>query len=194
MLPTLNDPTFQTVAKRLQAPGSTESFLDVGCCLGHVVRHLIAECGVPSHRLYGLDLQARFLDLGYELFRDQEASKATFVCGNMLGDDPRLEEQLGGRVDIIYASAFFHLFEREDQKKAAKRMVGFLKPDSPRAIVFGFNGGPKIPGWEKYVLDEEAWRQMWEEVGHETGTSWKMETTVDERHDWIQVRFTVHRS
>ncbi|KAI1752762.1 hypothetical protein F4782DRAFT_499965 [Xylaria castorea] len=190
--PTLQDPLFQTVSKRLRAPGSAETFLDVGCCLGHVVRQLTAE-GVSSERLYGIDLQARFLDFGYDLFRDRDSNRATFVSGDMLREEyPRLEE-LMGKIDIIYASAFFHLFEREDQINAAKRMVGFLKPDNQKAMIFGHNGGPKIVGWEKYVLDEETWGRMWDEVGEATGTSWRTEMNVENNDEWIKVRFAVYR-
>ncbi|KAF2964108.1 hypothetical protein GQX73_g9471 [Xylaria multiplex] len=192
MNPTLKDPLFQTVTKRLKSSGSTEAFLDVGCCLGHVIRQLISE-GVPSERLYGTDLQPNFLDLGYDLFRDRDTSKATFVSGDMLREEDPGHETLIGKVDIIYASAFFHLFEREDQIKAAKRMVGFLKPDNQNAMIFGNNGGPKIPGWEKYVLDEMSWRLMWDEVGKATGTSWRTETNVESDDKWIKVRFAVYR-
>jgi ubiquinone/menaquinone biosynthesis C-methylase UbiE len=193
-MPTIQDPLFQIVTARLTAPGSTETFLDVGCCLGHVVRQLIAE-GVSSERLYGTDLQPRFLDLGYELFRDRNRSKnrATFVAGDMLlENDARLEE-LTGKVDIIYASAFFHLFEREAQIKTAKRMVRFLRPENQKAMIFGRNEGPKIVGWEKYVLDAESWRRMWGEVGEATGTCWRTEMDVESTEQWIKVRFGVYR-
>ena len=194
-MPTIQDPLFQGVATRLKAIGSTETFLDVGCCLGHVVRQLIAE-GVSSERLYGLDLQPRFLDLGYDLFRDRDRSKskATFVAGDMLQEDDERLEKLTGRVDIIYASAFFHLFEREAQIKAAKRMVRFLRPENPRAMIFGRNEGPKIVGWEKYVLDTESWRHMWGEVGEATGTRWRTEMDVENSDEWIKVRFGVYRA
>ncbi|KAB5515119.1 hypothetical protein GE09DRAFT_1160989 [Coniochaeta sp. 2T2.1] len=86
---TLQDPQFQTVVARLTASGSMETFLDVGCAFGTVVRQLIAE-GVPSERLFGTDLQPRFLELGHELFRDQESSSATFVAGDMLKEDDAL--------------------------------------------------------------------------------------------------------
>jgi ubiquinone/menaquinone biosynthesis C-methylase UbiE len=180
--------------ERLKAPRSTETFLDVGCCLGHVVRQLIAE-GVSSERLYGTDLQPRFLDLGYELFRDRDRIKnrATFVAGDMLQENDVRLEKLTGKVDIIYASAFFHLFEREDQIKAAKRMVRFLRPENPRAMIFGRNEGPKIVGWEKYVLDAESWQRMWDEVGEATRTCWRTEMDVESSNEWIKVRFGVYR-
>ncbi|KAI0861121.1 hypothetical protein F4860DRAFT_476913 [Xylaria cubensis] len=189
---TLQDPLFETVSKRLRAPESVETFLDVGCCLGHVVRQLNAE-GVPSERLYGTDLQASFLDLGYDLFRDRDSTRATFIAGDMIREEePRLEELIG-KIDIIYASAFFHLFEYEDQIKAGKWMVQFLRPENQNAIIFGNNGGPKIVGWEKYVLDEETWRNMWDEIGEATGTTWKTEMHVENNDEWIKVRFAVYR-
>ncbi|KAI0543397.1 hypothetical protein F4679DRAFT_120070 [Xylaria curta] len=190
--PTLQDPLFETISERLRAPGSVETFLDVGCCLGHVVRQLIAD-GVPSERLYGTDLQASFLDLGYDLFCDRDSNRATFLVGDMLQEEELRLEKLTNKIDIIYASAFFHLFERDDQIKAGKRMVKFLRPENQNAIIFGHNGGPKIVGWEKYVLDEETWGHMWDEIGRSTGTTWKTEMNVESSNDWIKVRFAVYR-
>lgn len=186
---------FQTVAARLKAPASTETFLDVGCCLGHVIRQLIVD-GVSSERLYGTDLQPLFLDLGYELFRDRnkEKSRATFVAGDMLDEDDAGLEELTGKIDVIYASAFFHLFEREGQVKAAKRMVRFFNANNTGAMIFGSNGGPKIQGWEKYVLDAESWQGLWDEVGEATGTSWRTEMEIETSEGWIKVRFAVYRA
>ena len=179
---------------RLTAPGSTETFLDVGCAFGTVVRQLVAE-GVPGERLFGTDLQPRFLELGHELFRDQESNSATFVAGDMLREDDARLDVLDGRIDVIYASAFFHLFEREGQGKAARRMVRFLNPGNPRAMIFGLNGGPKIEGWEKYVLDTDSWRGIWEEVGEATGTTWRTEMDIIENNEnGIRVRFAVYRA
>lgn len=150
----IEDPLFQTITTHLKE--STEIFLDIGCCLGQVIRHLIAE-GISSERLYGTDLQPLFLDLGYDLFRDRSKNKATFIAGDMLqNSDPRLEI-LSGKVDIIYASAFFHLFEREAQVKIAKQMVRFLRPDNPKAMIFGRQGSPKTKEWEKSMLCSESW-------------------------------------
>ncbi|KAK3315548.1 S-adenosyl-L-methionine-dependent methyltransferase, partial [Apodospora peruviana] len=188
-----DDARYQTVAARLKAPGSTETFLDVGCCLGSLVRQLISDGVCRSDRLYGTDLQQRFLDLGYELFRDNDASnKATFVAGDMLDENDERLDVLTGKIDIIHAAAFFHLFEREGQVKAARRMVRFLRPGNPNAMIFGQDGGPKVEGWEKYVLDAESWRSMWEEAGGATGMSFRTETDVSSSDDWIRVQFAVY--
>lgn len=191
---TLQDPQFQAVTARLTAPGSSETFLDVGCAFGTVVRQLIAE-GVPSERLFGTDLQPRLLELGHELFGDRENTSATFVAGDMLKEDDTRLDVLNGRIDIIYASAFFHLFEREDQSKAAKRMVRFLNLQNPKAMIFGLNGGPKVEGWEKYVLDVDSWRGMWDGVGEATGTTWRTEMEIIESNEnRIRVKFVVYRA
>ncbi|KAI1268094.1 hypothetical protein F5Y18DRAFT_377385 [Xylariaceae sp. FL1019] len=191
MTSTVQDPMFQVVTDRLRAAGNTERFLDVGCCLGHVVRQLIVE-GVPSERVYGVDLQPRFLDFGYDIFCDRDKSQATYIAGDMLSQDRDLDV-LKGKVDIIYASAFFHLFERDDQLKAAKRMVEFLNLENPNVLIFGQNGGPKIAGWERYVLDEDSWKQLWDEVGQMTGTSWSTVINSEESEDRITRKFAVHR-
>lgn len=191
---TLQNPQFQAVTARLTAPGSTETFLDVGCAFGTVVRQLMAE-GVSGERLFGTDLQPRFLELGHELFRDAGSSRATFVAGDMLKEGDTLLDVLDGRIDVIYASAFFHLFEREGQVKAARRMVRFLNPRNPGAMIFGLNGGLKIDGWEKYVLDAESWRGVWETVGEVTGTAWRTEMDVVESDEnCIRTRFSVYRA
>lgn len=172
--------------------GSTETFLEVGCCLGEVIRHLIAS-GVPSERLYATDLQPAFLDLGKELFCDGNTTKATYVPGDMLNEGDTTLNDLDGKVDVIYASAFFHLFERHDQVQAAQRMIRFLKPDNPKAMVFGRNEGKKTEESHKYILDGEGWKSVWEEAGEATGTRWRTELVDDGTDSWHLVRFNACR-
>ncbi|KAK5656035.1 hypothetical protein OQA88_5174 [Cercophora sp. LCS_1] len=191
MTSVLEDPAFKIVTTRLTKPGSTETFLDVGCCLGTVIRHLAVE-GVSAERLYGTDLQPGFLELGYELFGDRD-TKATFVAGNMLSDDNSLDV-LTGKMDIIYAASFIHLFERDDQLKAARKMISFLRPDNPKALIFGTNGGFKDEDWQKYVLDADAWQSLWDELGTMTGTRWKTGMDWEETETTVRARFLVHRA
>lgn len=47
------------------------TFLDLGTCLGQDVRKLIFD-GAPVDSVYGTDLLAEFVEIGYDLFRDEE--------------------------------------------------------------------------------------------------------------------------
>lgn len=83
-----------------------------------------------------------------------------------------------GKIDIAYAATFFHVFERSNQVRLAKGIVRFLRTESPLAVVFGRKGGTKVEGWEKYILDEENFRGMWDEVGEAMETKWSVKVHV----------------
>ncbi|KAK0729457.1 hypothetical protein B0H67DRAFT_185 [Lasiosphaeris hirsuta] len=73
-------------------------------------------------------------------------------------------------------------------------MAKFLRPGNPDAIIFGQNEGPKIVGWEKYVLDAEGWHSLWDDVGEVTGTGWRTEMETTENSDeWILAGSGVYR-
>ena len=103
-------------------------------------------------------------------------------------------DRLRGKIDVVHAAYFFHLFERAGQVKAAKRVVGFLNPNNQNVVVFGCNGGPKVVGWENYVLNKKAWQGVWDEVGEATGTAWRTEMHVEETQHTIMVSFAVYRA
>lgn len=192
--PALDDSRFQSVVTRLQRPGSNETFLEVGCLLGTIIRYLATQ-GIRTHRLYGVDLQPGFLNIGYDLFRDKDTSQATFIAADMLERDESLAP-LHGKMDIIYAANFFHLFERHDQIKAAKQMIKLLNKDNPDVLVFGKNQGiaGKDDGWKKYILDAQGWRDLWMQVGAETGTEWTTELELAVDNNWILATFAVRRA
>ncbi|KAI1760090.1 hypothetical protein GGR53DRAFT_523351 [Hypoxylon sp. FL1150] len=176
------DPLYHVALGQLMARSSS-NFLDVGCCVGQVLRQLALD-GVDSSRLYGTDLEPRFLDAGFDLFKDKAKTQATFVSGDMLRDgegDGDLKV-LEGKMGVIHATSFFHLFTWDDQIRAAVRMVRFLDPDDPEAMIFGRNVGTTIPGVregtggsKKYLHNAESWQNLWNEVGKLTGTSWRTE-------------------
>ncbi|KAI0026258.1 hypothetical protein F4780DRAFT_18691 [Xylariomycetidae sp. FL0641] len=153
------DPRYQAALKRLLQPSSSKApadapapaFLDLGCCVGQVLRQL-AFAGVDATRLHGCDLEPRFWEAGYDLFRDRGKLKARFVAGDLLaGDDSQEEDEaepppgdlraLDGKITFIHATSFFHLFSWDDQVRAAARMVRFLDPADPDVMIFGRHVG-----------------------------------------------------
>ncbi|TRX91667.1 hypothetical protein FHL15_007449 [Xylaria flabelliformis] len=167
--------------------------LDVGCCVGQVLRKLAFD-GVDSSRLFGTDVEPRFLDIGYDLFRDRNKFKGGFVIGDILkqqnqggeegGDALDALDALDAKMTFIHATSFFHLFTWDDQVRAAARMVRFLHPDRRDVMLFGRQVGTMLPrdngkaGSDKvYLHNADSWQRLWDEVGQRTGTRWK--TTME---------------
>ena len=204
-----SDPQYRQALGRLLVPRRTDGsggetgvtrLLDVGCCVGQALRQL-AHDGVDPHRLYGVDVEPRFTDLGYELFRDRHRFAATFVVGDLLkvhdddddkgGGSGKGLRMLRGRMDIIYATSFFHLFPWGGQVRAAKRMVGFLKPDDPDVMIFGRQVGTSSPlpaadreaRGQRFLHNAQTWQELWDEVGTLTGTRWRAELEFLDQED-----------
>ncbi|KAG6009710.1 hypothetical protein E4U21_001458 [Claviceps maximensis] len=176
-----NDPYYQQVLFRLKLGGSSDAFLDLGCCVGLVLRQLRHD-GVQGFQLFGTDLHSKFVDVGYDLFQDQDSIGATFVVGDMLDpDDARLDALLG-KVTIIYASSFFHLFNWTQQVYVGQRLVGFLKEGTKNALIYGRHVGttkaaePAISNASlPYLHDKSSFQRLWREIGDLTRTSWVVE-------------------
>jgi SAM-dependent methyltransferase len=184
-------PSYPKVLERLK---SGAVFLDLGCCFGQEIRDLV-RAGVPSKNLYGSDLRQEFWDIGYELFRDKETLESTFYAADIFDESETSPlRQLDGKVDVIYAGSFFHLFSWDQQLRVAKRVVGMLKPVEG-SILVGKQVGRKIggvvphrprPGLTEpsagtmWRHDGESWEKMWKETEEATGTEWDCKTTVEE--------------
>lgn len=164
---------------------SAPIFLDLGCAFAQDLRRLVAD-GVESSRCYGTDLRLDFLELGYELFRDRNTLKSTFIAADIFQTDPPnpLMAQLEGKVDIINASSFFHLFSLEQQKTVARAVVRLLRPrkDSllvgrqKAAAVAGATkprpGAPRLA--DRYWHSEESWKDFWRAIGEEVGVEFEV--------------------
>ncbi|RYP42603.1 hypothetical protein DL767_000127 [Monosporascus sp. MG133] len=181
-----SDPRYKDALNRLLVADSDVAFLDVGCCVGQVLRQLAFE-GVDSSRLYGIDSEPRFISAGYELFRDRDTLKATLVAGDVLasgekGEGDDASRLLNGKMTIIHAMSFFHLFSWQAQVRAAMRMINFLKPDDADVMIFGRHVGTTDPldvegrqGRQRYLHNAETWQDLWDQVGELTGTRWRTE-------------------
>ncbi|KAI0870804.1 hypothetical protein GGS24DRAFT_474051 [Hypoxylon argillaceum] len=153
-------------------------FLDCGCCLGQEVRKLASD-GVPPHRLWASDIEPRFIELGFELFRDADKlPRDHFLCpGDALADttDPSKDQLniLNDKVTILNISAVFHLFDLDEHKRIANRSLRLLRKDtgSPVLILGGHGGGYQPDrhlrgdnGRYRYLHNGETWEALWRDV------------------------------
>lgn len=170
-------------------PGKPEPlYLDCGCCLGQDVRKLVVD-GAPPNRLWASDIEPRFIELGFELFRDADKlPQDHFLCpGNMLIDtDDASKDQLvllNDKVTILHISAVFHLFDLEDQRRVAHRCLQLLRKDTGGPVlIFGGQVGGRttarlehraggVPPRYRYQHSPESWEAFWRDVCG--GSPWK---------------------
>ncbi|CAO2651828.1 Nn.00g001110.m01.CDS01 [Neocucurbitaria sp. VM-36] len=162
-----------------------DQFLDLGCCMGQDIRKIVSD-GAPSEHTHASDLKQDFWDFGYDLFVDKSTLKTTFIQADIMDADSKLNE-LNGKINIVYASSFFHLFDWEGQIKVAKRVIELLKAESG-SLILGRQGGKPVAGDFSHVKKDmtsywhnvESWTKLWEQVGQETGTEWKVEAALGE--------------
>lgn len=125
--------------------------------------------------------------MGYELFADRDTLSCEFITSDIFDDSSELFQRLGEKVDMINAASFFHLFDWDTQVKLAKQVMKLMKP-KPGSIVVGrhvgdYNAGEleaKELGSNIWRHDLDSWRRLWEQVGRETGTDWKVDVTGEE--------------
>lgn len=182
-----NLPAYGTIILPALRSGDA-AFVDLGCCFGQELRWLAAD-GVPSSCMVGVDVLPDFWELGLEIFRDRHKMQGRFTCGDIVFDDNAESRALIGKVDVLFAGNFFHLFTWEKQVLAVARVVSWSKGVGsvvcgvmigsvrPRALLSGWGEG----GWgkerrsEQFWHDEKTWRSLWEEVAGMTGTRWAVE-------------------
>jgi SAM-dependent methyltransferase len=160
-----------------------QTYLDLGCAFAQDVRRLVAD-GVDSKQCYGLDLRLDFLQLGYELFNDHETLHSHFIEADVFSDSSAIKD-LYGKIDIVDASSFFHLFNLEQQKAVARSVIKILRPNKD-SLVVGRQVGNQQPDeyprrdgrGTRYRHDIASWRKMWDEVGSEAGVQFEVEGTL----------------
>ncbi|KAJ5520832.1 hypothetical protein N7463_001285 [Penicillium fimorum] len=177
-------PTLLETAQRLQA-----TILDLGCGLGQDLR-LLAVHGIPTERMWVLDIEAQLWRLGYQLFRDEGRMKATFINADFqktcVAEDDRFSA-LRGKVDLVLGSQFVHLFDWDGQIAASKKIVGLSKPGT---IIAGIQHGRKqarnhIRPWgTMFYHNRESLMQLWDIVQQQTETRWTIDISVVTLHDW----------
>jgi hypothetical protein len=142
--------------------------------------------GAPASQLYGAELEAPFIEMGYELFRDRDTFKAQFMVADIFDMSPeRPLGKLEGKMDVVHVGLFLHLFDWPEQVAACERIVKILKQE-PGVLVLGQQMGTTTPGRVDHghrVLFKhgaETFEKLWAEVGEKTGTQWKVTANLDE--------------
>lgn len=165
-----------------------EKFLDLACCLGQEIRKLVHD-GAPSANTYGSDLYGGFFPVGYELFGDRDRLQTTFIAADIFDDNSELVTKLRGKMDIIYAGDFFHLFSLEQQETVAARIVQLLAA-KPGSLLVGRHSGAETPAEttrgggsggdvrKHFNHNPESWKQLWDRIGERTGTKWTVEAKL----------------
>ena len=168
-------------SKGVETDAADWVFLDLGCCLGQDIRKLIFD-GADSSRVYGADLRPEFIEVGYSFFGDTEKFPPShFVApADVFDFSPSSAlSRLDGKVGILHTCAVFHLFDLDEQKKMAQRVLKLLNPARKRVLVVGGQVGSIHPGevarrrgsGTRYRHDADTWRKFWEDVVSEQ--EWK---------------------
>lgn len=134
--------------------------------LGHRLFRSTPET-YPMHFIEGDIFDPKFLDLASPVPTGTSVDTAT------LPSLPSLSSfnPLRGRVSAIYAGAFFHLFNFDQQYHIAKLLAGLLSPE-PGSIIFGLHGGAHEKSvWKETVgkytqccHSPSTWTEMWHEI------------------------------
>ncbi|KZS95907.1 hypothetical protein SISNIDRAFT_451556 [Sistotremastrum niveocremeum HHB9708] len=171
-----------------ERPGAI--LLDIGCCFGNDSRKVIRD-GFPKDQVIASDLRQGFWDLGHELFKSTpETFDVPFIAGDVFSDtliapaEPAYEPVTGAnpplksltslnplihRISVIHASAFFHLFDEQQQFTIAQRLAGLLSPE-PGSIIFGSHIGSagepsnrsNASGGISYAHSVDSWKELWD--------------------------------
>ena len=101
---------------------------------------------------------------------------------------------LNGRVSVIHASSFFHLFDEAKQLELARKLAGLLSPE-PGSIILGGHAGQPVKGlWERRTLSSgghmfchspESWRELWDGQVFEKGKV-KVDVVLKQAKDLVQ--------
>jgi hypothetical protein len=108
--------------------------------------------------------------------------KSRFLVGDVFDASSPLSE-LNGKIDIIYAASFLHLFGYEDQVKVCKRMIKLLKEKKDSVVLgrqIGNSNAGELPQRNdptktRWRHNEQSFKKMWDEVGELTGSKWRVE-------------------
>lgn len=117
----MKNPFYSSIVKDI----NTKFILDVGCCVGSDMRRLILD-GAQSDYMLGVDLEADFFKIGFEIFQDQlKLPKNIFLQADIFEEDfiekiqgeMKMRKLHNNRIfqgfDLIQLGAVIHLLTEE---------------------------------------------------------------------------------
>ena len=163
------------------------NIIDLGCGLGQDLR-LLANHIYNTDNMYASDKSTELWELGYDLFRDKSKMHAQFIKADFLDNPPSPKlEQLRGKMDIIIANQFLHLFDYFDQYQALKQIVGLSRVGT---TLIGYQQGNKIgqeietPWANMWFHNEASWHRAWAAIQASTATVWEVKVQLVELTEW----------
>lgn len=111
--------------------------------------------------------------------------------GDVLAE-PDAEESGGldglvGRIDVVFANSFLHVWDWDEMIVATKRLVSFTKARKGSMVVGRQLGSVsasshEMPtkGGSNWRHDIESMKSFWKQVGDETGSEWEVEAALDD--------------
>lgn len=160
--------------------------LDLGCGLGQDLR-LLAVNGVPTNRMWAVDADAGLWKLGFELFRDPGRVEAKFIHGDFLDLGSETLCGIEGKVNVVIAAQFLHLFNWDRQMAANKGIVRLSKPGT---MLVGYQQGRRRareyvrPWGMMFYHNWESFTRLWEIVQQETKTKWTVDVKEVPLQEW----------
>ena len=151
--------------------------------------------GAPSESTVGLDLSSELIELGYELFRDQDQLCTEFIIEDFVRDTPKLD-RLKTKISFVNCGFFLHLWDWDGQVDAAKRIVDFVVKEKG-TVITGVSAGSDVPGvWvdnphrgrPMYLHDNQTFALLWRQIGRETSTKWMVHSALEAAEGFDQLK------
>ncbi|ORZ02453.1 S-adenosyl-L-methionine-dependent methyltransferase [Syncephalastrum racemosum] len=170
-------PRVLAIGKQAKAKNESALLLDIGCCTGTDLRHLLWN-GYPGADLIGTDISCHYIECGYDLFQDKSSFPGTFVTGDLF--DPAMLSQThteGGlnpyrhRVRIVYTGSVIHLLRSVERTREFIQRVTMLL--QPGGLFVGTHVAANrtttvyrpVPGHAKQYLGMDVFREALVEAG-----------------------------
>jgi len=132
---------YKSLLEKLKSQDSQirKKVIDVGCCFGQDIRHLILD-GIETKDIYAVDIHDGYWNVGREFYMDNLSHLSTRLDGiTTLFEDfakpyplpaectDRVVDSLTGNFEAVVCQLVFHVLTKEQTENLTKRMCAMLK-------------------------------------------------------------------